>query len=119
MSLQPRIVPLAEADHRAMPEGRYSHFLIRNVPVMTRVEIGPGTRTNAHTHTNEEQTYYILEGAGILYADDVAYPISAQTAIVIPAGVKHALENTGDTSLSWIMQYLWPGEASYPVYENA
>lgn len=115
----PRIVPLAESDRRILKEGVYNHFLIRNVPVMTRVEIPPGSKTNAHIHTNEEQTYYILEGAGLLYADDNVYPIAAQTAIVIPAGVKHALENTGSSNLSWIMQYLWPGDASFPVYDNA
>lgn len=115
----PHIVPLAEATQREMPEGQYSHFFVRNVPVMTRVVIEPGTKTTAHYHEVEEQTYYILSGRGLLYVEEDVYEVSAQTAILIPPGQRHALENNGDAPLEWIMQYLWPGEAAYPVYEEA
>lgn len=114
----PIIVPLSEATHKQLPEGQYSHFIVRNVPVMTRVAIEPGKKTNSHYHEAEEQTYYILGGRGLLYVGEEVYEVSAQTAILIPPGQSHALENTGDETLEWVMQYLWPGEAAYPVYQK-
>lgn len=115
----PAIVPLSDATHKEMPEGHYYHFFIRHVPVMTRVVMDPGKKTKPHYHEVEEQTYYVLKGRGLLFVGDETYEVAANMAIMIPPGQYHALENTGNEPLEWIMQYLWPGEAAFPVYEEA
>lgn len=114
-----RIVPLAQATRRSLPQGEYYHFLVRNVPMMTRVVLKPGAKTGVHLHQAEEQTYYIIKGQGRLSVGDLVYDVAAQTAVVIPPGQTHALENVGDSELEYIMQYLWPGEAAMPVYPES
>lgn len=115
----PQIVPLSEATTKSLPHGDYHHFFIRNVPVMTRVLVRPGGKTGLHLHEAEEQTYYIIKGGGILYIGGMTYNVAAQTAVLIPPGQPHAIENTGDGELEYLMQYLWPGEAAVPVYPES
>lgn len=118
--LSPKIlvVPIAEAHHRELPEGDYYHFISRGVPMMTLVVVRPGAKTGTHCHEREEQTYYILSGEGQLILGEQVIPVSPRTAILIPPGQDHAIHNTGDSDLEYLMQYLWPGEAARPIYAN-
>lgn len=112
------VVPLAETTQRTPKEGNYFHFLMRNVPIMTRVVIKPGAKTNSHSHKFEEQTYYIIKGEGKLFVGKQTYDLKEQTAVLISPGKTHSIENTGEGELEWIMQYLWPGEVGKPIYEE-
>ena len=113
----PLIVPLNKATPNSVDEGTYYHFIIRNIPMMTRVVLKPGAKTKPHKHEAEEQTYYIISGQGKIYVGDQSYDIYEQTAVLIPPGQPHAIENVGKGDLEWIMQYFWPGEAAMPIYK--
>ena len=112
------VVPLSETTQRELEEGIYQHFFMRNVPIMTRVVIKPGSRTKPHQHTFEEQTYYIIKGVGKLHVDEHTYELKEQTAVLISPGSVHSIENTGEGDLEWVMQYLWPGEVAQPKYNE-
>jgi len=56
--------------------------------------IPPGTSPH-HYHTYEE-AIFILQGRGIVWADDECCEFSAGTSIYLPIGQRHMLENTGD-----------------------
>ena len=51
-----------------------------------------------HYH-DDEQILYCLEGEGLVYFQDRPQPLEAGQVVVIPAGVRHAIFNTGQTQL--------------------
>lgn len=57
----------------------------------------------AHVHKTAENIYYIIKGKGVAELDDVRHLVSPGTVIFIPAGVKHAIINTGFEDLVFIV----------------
>jgi mannose-6-phosphate isomerase-like protein (cupin superfamily) len=56
------------------------------------------TSAPPHTHTYEE-AILILDGEGAVHADGESTAVGAGTAILLPPGVEHRLENTGRETL--------------------
>ena len=59
--------------------------------------IPPG-RSPDHYHLYEE-VICILEGSGVMWAEETSTPISAGSCIFLPNGQVHCLQNTGQTEL--------------------
>jgi mannose-6-phosphate isomerase-like protein (cupin superfamily) len=59
------------------------------------VGVIPPGRSPHHYHTYEE-AIFILQGSGIVWADDECCEFSTGTSIYLPIGQRHMLENTGD-----------------------
>ena len=66
-----------------------------------------------------DETYYILKGRAILSLNDKKYEIGPDTAVFIPCGTTHQLENIGDEDLVLIahspLQYI---EGINPLYDQ-
>ncbi|NPE27305.1 cupin domain-containing protein [Methanococcoides sp. SA1] len=58
------------------------------------------------------ETYYVLEGEGMLYIEDIPFELSKGKLFLVPANAKHYMENTGDTDLEFlaINQPAWEPE---------
>jgi uncharacterized cupin superfamily protein len=57
-----------------------------------------------HSHWQEEEWVYILEGRGVARIDDVDYEVAAGDFMAFPApGVAHHLRNPFDTELVYLM----------------
>ena len=54
-----------------------------------------GSTVGRHHHTETEEVYYILNGAGRMTVGDEVQDVVAGDAIFIPRGFLHSLENTG------------------------
>ena len=54
-----------------------------------------GSTVGRHHHTETEEVYYILNGAGRMTVGDETQDVAAGDAIFIPRGHVHSLENTG------------------------
>jgi quercetin dioxygenase-like cupin family protein len=74
----------------------------------------PGAVTGMVAHEAEEVAY-VLSGRGELRADGAPVPFTAHQALHIPAGLWHAVANTGDEDL--IMVFGFPHPA-YPPTER-
>ena len=59
------------------------------------VRVPPDGVIGRHHHTKETETVYVLAGESILTLADTDYPFSTGQIVVIPAGLEHALRNTG------------------------
>lgn len=66
---------------------------------ITLLEIEKEVAIPIHTHEKEVDTIFILEGEGILFLDDNEYKVKKGDVIVIQAGKKHGIKNTGDVPL--------------------
>ncbi len=68
---------------------------------ITLVEMEPGGVQRLHSH-EPEQTYYILEGRGLMTVDGVQQEVSTGDTIFFDSFAEHGLENIGDTTLKYL-----------------
>jgi quercetin dioxygenase-like cupin family protein len=74
----------------------------------------PGTTTGMVAHAVEEIAY-VLAGNGELQTDSEAVPFSAHQALHIPAGLWHAVANTGTEDVVMVFGFPHP---AYPPTER-
>lgn len=60
--------------------------------------IKPGEKSLPHRLSYPE-TYFINEGTGIIYVDNMPVPLYKGKVLVVPANETQYIENTGNTSL--------------------
>jgi quercetin dioxygenase-like cupin family protein len=62
-----------------------------------------------------EELAYVLSGHGELRLEDGVVPYGPESALYIPAGVWHAVVNTGDEPVSMVFAFAHP---DYPPTER-
>jgi mannose-6-phosphate isomerase-like protein (cupin superfamily) len=62
----------------------------------------PGSEQGLHAHEDSEQIYVVVRGRGLMTVDDEEREVEAGTAILIPAGAKHAIRNIGSEALEYV-----------------
>jgi mannose-6-phosphate isomerase-like protein (cupin superfamily) len=87
---------------------------------ITIVEMEPGGFQRLHSH-EPEQSYYILEGSGLMAVDGEEKMVQAGDCIFFPSCAEHGLKNTGEGVLRYLSaaspsftlsqcEELWPME---------
>jgi mannose-6-phosphate isomerase-like protein (cupin superfamily) len=59
----------------------------------------PGCDIGAEVHDDRDQFFRFEEGSGEVDIDDNSYRVEDGTGIVVPAGARHNVRNTGDRPL--------------------
>jgi mannose-6-phosphate isomerase-like protein (cupin superfamily) len=77
----------------------------------------PGEEIGAEVH-ELDQFFRVEEGAGEAVLDGVRTPIRAGFAVVVPAGAKHNIVNTGDASLKLYTLYAPPNHRDGVVHRT-
>lgn len=107
------VVPLADVDPIPLPGDSWSRMLVTGTNVPGAVgSLGasvftPGTILGAVRHETEEFAY-VVSGSGELRLDDGAVPFTTGDALHIPAGVWHAVANTGDEDVVMVFGFPHP-----------
>ena len=70
-------------------------FRISRYPIRGRVA--------SHAHADAEQLYYVIPGEGTARAEGLPVYVERGTALFIPPGAEHSLENTGDEDLVFVV----------------
>lgn len=114
-----RVVALEEVPPIELPGGSWSKVLLTGERVASSTCLGfssfaAGTSTAMLSHATEELAY-VLTGQGELRLDDDAVPYGAGEALFIPAGVWHAVANTGDEPVTMVFTFPHP---DYPPTER-
>jgi quercetin dioxygenase-like cupin family protein len=118
---QVSVVPVADVDPIPLPGDSWSRMLVTADRVPGTVSsIGcsvftPGTVLTPVRHETEELAY-VVSGAGELRLDSGAVGFRAGDALHIPAGVWHAVANTGDDDVVMVFGFPHP---DYPPTERA
>ena len=68
---------------------------------ITLVEMEPDGLQHIHSH-GPEQTYYILQGSGIMTVGAERTAVAAGDCVFIPSFAEHSLENTGGGVLTYL-----------------
>jgi quercetin dioxygenase-like cupin family protein len=113
-------VALDDVDPVGLPGGSWSRMLITDASVDGNASslgysvFAPGSVVGPVSHEVEEVAY-VVSGTGELRLDDGPFPFRAGQALHIPAGVWHAVANTGAQDV--VMVFGFPAPA-YPPTER-
>lgn len=80
----------------------YRHLYKLKELAMSYVCVKPNCSVPAHVHDNEEQTYWIVEGEGIVRINDKEFEVGEHQAVYIPLGSEHTIKNTSKKPLKYI-----------------
>jgi quercetin dioxygenase-like cupin family protein len=114
------VCALDDVDPIELPNGSWSRMLVTADRVGdNRSSLGysvftPGTTLQPVRHETEEVAY-VVSGSGELRLDDRAVGFAAGDALHIPAGVWHAVANTGDEDVVMVFGFPHP---DYPPTER-
>ena len=114
------VVPLESTDLIELPQGSWSRMLVTdgrvdgNASSLGYSVFTPGTVLTPVRHEAEEFAY-VVSGEGQLRLDDEAVRFRAGDAMHIPAGVWHAVANTGDDDVVMVFGFAHP---DYPPTER-
>ena len=103
-----------------LPQGSWSRMLVTaervdgNASSLGYSVFTPGTVLAPVKHETEEVAY-VVAGSGELRLDDEAVPFREGDAVHIPAGVWHAVANTGDADVVMVFGFPHP---DYPPTER-
>ena len=109
------VVALEDVEAIELPHSSWSRILLKG----ERSSLGysvftPGTVLAPVRHEAEELAY-VVAGSGELRLDDEAVPFRAGEALHIPAGVWHAVANTGGEDVVMVFGFPHP---DYPPTER-
>jgi mannose-6-phosphate isomerase-like protein (cupin superfamily) len=65
----------------------------------------PGEEIGAEVHTDRDQFFRFEEGRGQVDIDDNAYDVEDGSGVIVPAGARHNVRNTGDQPLKLYTLY--------------
>jgi quercetin dioxygenase-like cupin family protein len=117
--LSVRVVGLEEVPPIDLSGGSWSRVLLTGERVASTSALGfssfaAGTSTAMLSHATEELAY-VLTGQGELRLDGEAVAYGAGSALFIPAGVWHAVANTGLEPVTMVFAFPYP---DYPPTER-
>ena len=84
-----------------LTSGRTNQVLARTDTVEVRAKVyAEGGENGLHTHTDEDHTFFILDGEATFYGpDDRPTVVGRYEGLMIPAGAFYRFQSTGDTNL--------------------
>jgi mannose-6-phosphate isomerase-like protein (cupin superfamily) len=62
---------------------------------LVAMTLQPGDEIGEEVHEDRDQFFRIEEGAGAIDIDGVANPVEDDFAVIVPAGARHNVRNTG------------------------
>jgi mannose-6-phosphate isomerase-like protein (cupin superfamily) len=72
------------------------------------MRLPPGCDIGSEVHQDRDQFFRFEEGSGKVDIDDNSYDVGDGTGIVVPAGARHNVRNTGDGPLKLYTLYAPP-----------
>ena len=71
------------------------------VYALRMIEVAAGGHTPDHTHSHEHENF-VVEGRGRVRLGDEWHAIEPGYVILVPPGIRHQYQNTGDTTLKFL-----------------
>jgi quercetin dioxygenase-like cupin family protein len=108
-----RVVALGDVEKIDLPGGSWSRMVLTdrtldaNASSLGYSEFAPASVTGLVAHETEEVAY-VVTGRGELRLQDTTVPFEARQGLFIPAGVWHAVANTGDETVRMVFSFPYP-----------
>ncbi|MGA9837596.1 MAG: cupin domain-containing protein [Gemmatimonadaceae bacterium] len=82
------------------------------------MSLQPGEELGAEIHPHTDQFFRVEEGKGMALIDGRETPIKSDSAIVVPAGARHNIRNTGAKPLQFYTLYAPPQHPDGTVHHT-
>ncbi|MGO9560943.1 MAG: phosphomannose isomerase type II C-terminal cupin domain [Acidimicrobiales bacterium] len=93
-------MPELEYDDR--PWGNYTVLEDADGHKVKRIVVHPGHRLSYQVHARRAEHWFVVTGEGAVTLDGDVVAVTAGSAIDVPTGTPHRIENTGTTELVFI-----------------
>ena len=80
------------------------------------MSLGPGEEIGEEVHEDRDQFFRVERGQGEIWIDGARTRIRSETAMLVPAGARHNVKNTGSESLKLYTLYAPPEHATGTVH---
>ena len=80
------------------------------------MSLGPGEEIGEEVHEDRDQFFRVERGEGEIWIDGARTRIRAETAMLVPAGARHNVKNTGRQALKLYTLYAPPEHAAATVH---
>jgi mannose-6-phosphate isomerase-like protein (cupin superfamily) len=82
------------------------------------MSLEPGEDIGEEVHEDTDQFFRVEQGTGVVSIDGHETEIGSDTAVVVPAGARHNVRNTGDDSLKLYTLYAPPHHVDGTVHHT-
>ena len=72
---------------------------------LLEVSIAPGISVPRHTHTREDEAYFVLAGELEVTVGDEAFILRPGDILMAPRGIPHQLRNSGDVENHYLLVF--------------
>ena len=72
---------------------------------LLEVSLAPGMRVPRHTHTREDETYYVMSGELEVIVGEEVFVLKAGDTLMAPRDIPHQLRNSGNTTNHYILVF--------------
>ncbi len=80
------------------------------------MSLNPGEEIGEEVHDDGDQFFRVEEGEGEVIIDGVTHPVEDDIAVIVPAGARHNVRNTGDEPLRLYTIYSPPEHVDGTVH---
>lgn len=94
--------PFITADGSQIRELIHPNFSHAQNQSLAEATLAPGCATTEHYHPRAEEIYYILHGSARLRLNEDVRDLRPGDAVLIPAGARHKIWNTGPGKLRFL-----------------
>lgn len=110
---------IADIEDRAEENRDFRHVLYTGPHMQLVVmSLEPGEEIGEETHEGTDQFFRVEEGKGEVWIDGRASRIESDVAIVVPAGARHNIKNTGHKPLKLYTLYAPPQHPDGTVHHT-
>jgi mannose-6-phosphate isomerase-like protein (cupin superfamily) len=92
---------------------------------LLEVSLAPGIRVPRHTHTREDETYFVTSGELEVIVGDQVFVLKTGDTLMAPRDIPHELRNSGSTTNHYLLVFSPSGFEEFimatalPAPENA
>ena len=108
---------VADIEDRAEANSDFRHVLYTGTNLqLVLMALQPGEDIGEEVHPDRDQFFRVEKGKGEVWIDGNRSKIESDTAIIVPAGARHNVKNTGDKPLKLYTLYAPPEHADGTVH---
>jgi mannose-6-phosphate isomerase len=89
-------------DESVRPWGHYDVLCDESDYKSKAITVEPGKRLSYQRHARRSEHWFVVRGQGIVTLEGQTQTVSPGTAVDVPVGVCHRIENDGDVPLVFI-----------------
>ncbi len=89
-------------EHDVRPWGSYTVLVDAPDHKVKEIVVNPGSRLSYQRHARRSEHWFVVRGSGSVTLDGHDVPVAPGSAVDVPVGTSHRIENTGSDVLVFV-----------------